>query len=73
MYIFVQSEAYMNCRPPVIAPSALGNQPPVQNRDSERERETERERVREREIKRERETDEERMRERRQSECEKER
>ena len=27
----VQSEAYMDCRPPVLAPSALGNRPPVQN------------------------------------------
>ena len=45
----VQSEAYMDCRPPVLAPSALGNRPPVHNRDGERERETERERERERE------------------------
>ena len=27
----VQSEVYMNCRPPVLAPSALVNRPPVQN------------------------------------------
>ena len=27
----VQSEAYMYCRPPILAPSALGNRPPVQN------------------------------------------
>ena len=27
----VQSEAYMDYRPPVLAPSTLGNRPPVQN------------------------------------------
>ena len=51
----VQSEAYMDCLSPVLAPSALDYRPPVQNRECvEKERQRERERERERERVRER-------------------
>jgi len=50
----VQSKAYMDCRLLVLAPSALGNHPPVQNRECEREKETEREKERERDRERDR-------------------
>jgi len=40
----MQSKAYMDCRSPIHASSALGNWSPMQNREYEREKEAERER-----------------------------
>jgi len=54
----------MDCWYPVLAPLALFNPPPVQNRESVRERETEWERERERGRETERERKKERERER---------